>query len=234
MSSTPVSDGRANARAAQSFTSAAADFERSKITEIKRSRKIAWAIAGVSTGLCVLSVASLLVAILFRTEPEPLVLQVDQSTGATTMLRSLRDSKDQFDEVVNKYWLAKYVRTCEGYDWFTISEQFEACKLMSEGSVSAEYSKRVQGASAPLATLKDKGKVIAKVSSIAFFGETAQVRFTSERTSSSGDPLDPSPQKFIATVAFQFKPSVMTEQQRLVNPLGFKAVTYRVDPEVIK
>ncbi|WP_369211056.1 VirB8/TrbF family protein [Xylella fastidiosa] len=26
----------------------------------------------------------------------------------------------------------------------------------------------------------------------------------------------------------------MTEQQRLINPLGFKVATYRVDPEVIQ
>ena len=74
-----------------------------------------------------------------------------------------------------------------------------------------------------------------KITSIAFFGETAQVRFTSEKLNASGENVDNSPlQKWIATIAFQFKPGMMTEQQRLVNPLGFKAATYRVDPEVIK
>ncbi|MBP7483723.1 MAG: type IV secretion system protein [Aquabacterium sp.] len=223
------------ARLPQSFAEAAADFEQSKILEIKRSRKIAWIIAMVSTAICSVSILAFLVALLTRTEPEPTILQVDKSTGATTVLRSVRDTKDQYDEVVNKYWLARYVSTCEGYDWFTISEQFEACKLMSDGDVAKEYSRKVQAPGAPLSVLKDKGKVVVKITSIAFFGETAQVRFTSEKLSASGENVDNSPlQKWIATIAFQFKPGMMTEQQRLVNPLGFKAATYRVDPEVIK
>jgi type IV secretion system protein VirB8 len=222
-------------RLPQDFAEAAADFEKSKIEEVKKSRKIAWIIAAIGAALGVIGTITALVALLMRTEPEPTILEVDKSTGATTVLRSVRDSHDQYDEVVNKYWLAKYVRTCEGYDWFTISEQFEACKLMSDDDVAKEYSRKVQAPGAPLSVLKDKGKVVVKIISIAFFGETAQVRFTSEKLNASGENVDNSPlQKWIATIAFQFKPGMMTEQERLVNPLGFKAATYRVDPEVIK
>ncbi|WP_268233941.1 type IV secretion system protein [Xylella fastidiosa] len=57
--------------------------------------------------------------------------------------------------------------------------------------------------------------------SIAFLGDTAQVRFTTEKLSASGENLDNSPvRKWIATIAFQFKPGLMTEQQRLINPPG--------------
>ncbi|MCW5223646.1 hypothetical protein D5041_21445 (plasmid) [Verminephrobacter aporrectodeae subsp. tuberculatae] len=224
-----------SARLPQTFVEAAADFEKSKIEEIKRSRKVAWIIASISTAICSVSILAFLVALLMRTEPEPTILQVDKSTGATTVLRSVRDTKDQYDEVVNKYWLAQYVRTCEGYDWFTISEQFEACKLLSDGDVADSYARKVQAPGSPLLVLKEKGKVVIKIVSIAFFGETAQVRFTSEKLNASGENIDGSPlQKWIATIAFQFKPGLMTEQQRLANPLGFKAASYRVDPEVIK
>ncbi len=222
-------------RLPQTFVEAAADFEKSKNEALKRSNKILGAIAIVATAICSVSILAFLVALLTRTEPEPTIIRVDQSTGASTVLRSVRDTNDQYDEVVNKYWLAQYVRTCEGYDWFTISEQFEACKLMSDDDVAKENSRRVQAPGSPLSVLKDKGKVVVKVVSIAFFGETAQVRFTSEKLNGSGENVDNSPvQKSIATIAFQFKPGMMTEQQRLVNPLGFKAATYRVDPEVVK
>lgn len=226
---------KAEKRVPQSFVQAAADFEKSKIVEIKRSRKIAWVIASIATGICTVSIIAFLVALLMRTEPEPVILKVDNSTGATTVMRSIRDTKDQYDEVVNKYWLAQFVRTCESYDWYTISEAFEACKLMAEPDVAKEYSARVQAPNAPLNILKDKGKVVAKITAIAFVGDTAQVRFTTEKLSPSGENTDNSPvQKWIATVAFWFKPGQMTEQQRLVNPLGFRAVSYRVDPEVLK
>ncbi|EFF2610251.1 type IV secretion system protein, partial [Escherichia coli] len=39
---------------------------------------------------------------------------------------------------------------------------------------------------------------------------------------------------WIATVAFDFNKDVKTEEQRLINPLGFEAVSYRVDAEAIK
>lgn len=223
------------ARLPQTFVEAAVDFEKSKIEEIKRSRKIAWIIASVATVICSVSILAFLVALLTRSEPEPTILQVDKSTGATTVLRSVRDTKDHYDEVVNKYWLAQYVRTCEGYDWFTINDQFNACKLMSDSDVAKEYSSKVDAPGSPLKVLADKGKIVVGIVSIAFLGDTAQVRFTTEKLSASGKNLDHSPvRKWIATIAFQFKPGLMTEQQRLINPLGFKVATYRVDPEVIQ
>lgn len=221
-------------RIAQSFVEAAADFERFKIDKIKHSRKIAWIVASITAGICILSMMAATIAIFSRSEPEPTILKVDNSTGATTMLRSIKDTQDKYDEIVNKYWLAHYVRLREGYDWYTISEQFEAVKLMSDESVSDEYTKRVQASHAPLTILKDKAKIITKVTSIAFIGDLAQVRFTTEKQNISGDNPDNAPvQKWIATIAFAFKSGWMTEQERLINPLGFKTLSYRVDPEVI-
>lgn len=221
-------------RLPQSFVEAAADFERSKIEEIKRSRKTAWMIACVATSLCTVSLLAFLFALLTRTEPEPTILQVDNSTGATTMLRSIKDTQDKYDEVVNKYWLANYVRLRESYDWHTISEQFEAIKLMSQSDVANEYAKLVQAPHAPLTLLKDKDKIVAKITSISFIGELAQIRFTTEKQSMNGENNDSSPvQKWIATIAFAFKSGLMTEQERLINPLGFQTLSYRVDPEVI-
>lgn len=223
-------------RIPQIFTEAAAEFEKSKIEEIKFSRKIAWSVAGFSGVIGVLGVVCALVALLHRTEPEPTILQVDKSTGATTVMRSVRDSQDHYNEVINKYWLATYVRRREGYDWFTISEDFEAVKLMSDSDAEKEYIQKVYLPSSPLTLLKETGKIKVEIISIAFFGETAQIRYTSEKLNPSGENMDGSPvQKWIATVAYQFKPSLqMTEQQRLTNPLGFRVVSYRVDPENIK
>jgi type IV secretion system protein VirB8 len=222
-------------RLPQTFVQAALDFERSKLEELRSSRKIAWSIAFFATAMCAVCVVGIIVAMLMRSEPEPMILRVDNDTGAATVMRSVRDAHDRYDDVINKYWLANYVRAYQGYDWYTISEQFEAVKLMSESNVAAEYSATVQGPNAPLFALKDRAKIVAKVTAISFIGELAQVRFTTEKVSTSGENLDGSPvNKWIATVAFKFTNGLATEQQRLVNPLGFKVVSYRVDPEVIK
>lgn len=224
-------------RAPQSFMEAASDFERMKVDEIRRSRAVAWRIASVATGLCAVSIVSVLIALLMRTEPEPVVLRVDNSTGDATMLRSVRDASDHYDEVVNKFWLGQYIRMCEGYDWYLIGEEVEGCKLMSSDAIAKEHETKVRAPTAPLEVLKDRGKIVAKVTSIVLLSdETAQVRFTTEKVGTSGSNDDSSPvQKWIGTVAYQFEPSLrMTDQQRLVNPLGFKAYGYRVDPEVVQ
>ncbi|MDR0577697.1 MAG: type IV secretion system protein [Candidatus Accumulibacter sp.] len=198
-------------RRPQSFIEAAEDFERFKIEEIKKSRKIAWLVASVSMGITVVSILAFLVALLTRPEPEPTIIQVDNATGATMLLRSIRDSQDRYDEVVNKYWLANYVRIREGYDWYTIGEQFEAVKLMSEADIASEYAKTVQAPNAPLVALRDRAKIVAKINTISFIGDMAQVRFTTEKQSTSGENTDGSPvQKWIATIAFHFKPGYMT------------------------
>ena len=220
------------ARIPQTFTAAALDFERSKIEDVKKRSAIykILGIAGLAIG--VLGVTAALVATLARKEPEPFVLKVDQSTGATEVMRSIKDTSEKYDEVVSRYWLAQYVRTCESYDWFTISEQFEACKLMSDNDVANEYSRHVQAPESPLVVLKDKGKIKVKIVSIAFFGDTASVRFTKEKTNSSGENIDRAPlQRKIATIAYQFKSGYMTDQQRLINPLGFKVASFTVNDE---
>src|SRR6218665_72781 len=87
------------ARFPQNFAEAAADFEKSKIQEIKRSRKIAWIIAMVSTAICSVSILAFLVALLTRTEPEPTILQVDKSRGEKTVLRWVPDTKAKAERV---------------------------------------------------------------------------------------------------------------------------------------
>lgn len=232
-----LSEGQVAVRAAQAFTKAAEDFEKSKIDEIKLSRKLAWLIGGIGALIGVLGVATALVAILLRTEPEPVVLKVAEDTGATTVLRSVRDASDHYDDVINKYWLAQYVRACEGYDWGTIQSSFDTCKLMSADGVATEYENKVKAPNSPLNVLKNTGKIVVQIESISFLNDnTAQVRFTSQKLSPSGENNDNSPlQKWISTVAYEFKPKQqMTDQQRLTNPLGFKAASYRADPEVVR
>lgn len=232
-----LTEGQRAVRAAQAFTKAAEDFEASKIEEVKKSRKLAWWIAGAGAAIGTVGVITALVAILLRTEPEPVVLKVAQDTGATTVLRSVRDASDHYDEVVNKYWLAQYVRACESYDWATIQSDFDSCKLMSADNVAVEYEAKVKAPNSPLNVLKNAGKIAVHIESISFLNDnTAQVRFTSQKLSPAGENNDNSPlQKWISTVAYEFKPKQqMTDQQRLVNPLGFKAASYRADPEVVR
>jgi type IV secretion system protein VirB8 len=219
----------------QVFTEAAKEFEKSKIEEVKFSRRVAWIVAGVSTTITVIALGSLYVGLFTHKDPEPVILKVESSTGVTTVLKSIKDVTDKYDEVVDRHWLANYIKARELYDWYTISEQFDAVKLMSSPNVGAEYAIKTQEKNAPLNTLKDKAKIVVKIISVSFLGDLAQVRYTTERQNTSGENLDGSPvQSWIATIAYQYEAGKMTDQQRLINPLGFKVISYRTDSEVVK
>jgi len=230
-----IAGSAAAKRLPQNYVEAALAFEQSKNDQLKFSRKVAWWVAGVSGGVTTISICAFLVALLTRPEPIPTVIKVDNSTGYSEVLRSVKDAQDHYGEVVDKHWLGVYVRLREGYDWYTIGEQFDAVKLMSEGGTSDEYVKNVQAPNSALKVYKDKARVSVHITSVVLLGTVAQVRFTTQKLSTSGENTDDAPiNKYIATIAYHYNAGLMTDQQRLVNPLGFKALTYRVDPEAAK
>ena len=76
-----------------------------------------------------------------------------------------------------------------------------------------------------------KVKRLVNIRSITFLApDTAQVRFTAL------EKLDTSerPSYWIATLQFRFVQNSADEEERLINPVGFKITSYRIDPEVTK
>ena len=67
---------------------------------------------------------------------------------------------------------------------------------------------------------------------ITYLGETAQVRFEKIRVpTSQATNEEPVVQNMMATIAFSYENRAQNEKDRLVNPLGFQASSYRADME---
>ncbi len=165
-------------------------------------------------------------------EAVPYVARVNQTTGQTDIITTIKDKQMHYDEVINKYWLAEYVRYRESYDWNTIQATFDATNLLSAPDVQTAFKAFYNSPNAPHKVLKQHSKVVVKITNISFVGDIAQVRFTKQIMPTSGaTEQTPPPQKLIATVAFEFKSTPMEESDRLINPLGFQVISYRVDPE---
>lgn len=222
-------------RTPQSFTDAALDFERSKTADAVKSKNLAWKVAGAFGVGFVLSTLTAAVAVYIRPEPHPTVITLDKGTGISKMERSVLDTTDHFDEVTDKHWLSEYVKYRESYEWFEISSSFNVVKLMSSPAVFDEYSNSVYAKDAPLEILKDKGRLRVFDASVTFVGSTAQVRYSVEKLNPSGVNTDNSPVKrYISTMTYMYENRPMTEQERMVNNLGFKVLSYRRDEEVSK
>jgi type IV secretion system protein VirB8 len=69
------------------------------------------------------------------------------------------------------------------------------------------------------------------IKSIAFLHDgMAQIRFTATDQRSASAPKS---SDWIATVAYKFAAAPSLEADRLINPLGFSVLHYRIDQEVI-
>ncbi|MDG2957049.1 type IV secretion system protein [Bisgaard Taxon 10/6] len=166
---------------------------------------------------------------------EPFVLRVDNNTGAVDIVQPISDSRSTtYGEVLDKYWLAQYVIERESYDWQLIQNSFDRVKLMSVPNVFSEYNAYITSKRSPVLTFKEDKKVRVQVLSVSFINNIGQVRFSKTVLNANGQPDNAYPvTNWLATIAFDYKKEIKLEQDRRANPLGFEAISYRVDSENI-
>lgn len=166
----------------------------------------------------------------------PVMLRVDNNTGYTDAVSPLNNSKESYGEVVNKYFLSQFVVNYESYDWQTIQSMNDTVNLMSDSKTFSQYRTQITADNSPLNVLKQNNKIKVRVKSVTFLKpDIAQIRFDKAVLNIDGTlSADYSQTSWVATIAFDYQRKIKTEGERLLNPLGFQALSYRVDPEAIK
>lgn len=215
---------------ATSFIQSASEFEKSRIISIKRNNKIAWGITFVSVALTALSIATVAFITPLKSV-EPFVIRVDNNTGATDIVTTIKNAQKTYDEVIDKYWLSQYIRFRESYDWYTVQANYDAAMLLSGVSEQTAISEFFDTPAAPYKVFKEQFRVDVHIVSISWVGNTAQVRFEKTVVRLTDPDSTPEPTKLIATIAYQYVNSPQADKDRLVNPLGLQVLHYRVDPE---
>ncbi len=207
-------------------------LERDYLDELVRARRTGWRAATAAGALLALALAAL-VAVQPLKRVEGFVLRVDNATGAVDLVTTLRDGQTTYGEVVDRYFLNKYVLNREGYDYETIQTAYDTTLLMSCEVVQREYAALFQGPAARDKALSNRARISVKVRSITpgSTPSTALIRFTTRLLRENGQPA--AEQSLVATVGYRYVGTPMHEQDRLVNPLGFQVTSYRVDPEVV-
>ena len=216
------------------FIQKAQEFERSRIDTVKRNNKVAWRVTGVSLFISVLAIGAV-IGLTPLKSVQPFVLRVDNNTGATDIVTSVRDIKKiKYDEAIDKFWLGQYIRFREGYDWWTVQAGYDASMLMSSTHIQNDIAGLFDSPAAPYRVLKDKARVDIRVIGVSWVGEVAQVRFERKvKMLASDQGKEPAPQRMLATIAYRYVNKPITEKDRLVNPLGFQVMSYRIDPEAV-
>lgn len=216
------------------FIQKAQEFERSQIDAVRRNNKVAWRVAGVSMFISVLAVGAV-IGLTPLKSVQPFVLRVDNNTGASDIVTSVKDVKKiHYDEVTDRFWLGQYIRFREGYDWWTVQAGYSASMLMSSPQIQNDIAGLFESPAAPYKVLKDKARVDIRVIGVSWVGKVAQVRFERKVTMLTSDQAKaPEPQRMLATIAYRYVNKPMKEEDRLVNPLGFQVMSYRIYPEAV-
>ena len=208
-------------------------LERDLLAEKEKSNRRAWGVAYACMGLAFAGVLTG-AAGLRREAPPPTVLRVDNATGSVDAVTVQKETEVSYGEVVDSYFLNKYLLNREGYDYTTIQSMYDTTRLMSGFDAWRSYEAIYSGPDARDVKLNNRTSIEVKVRSISADPQTgiATIRYTTQQKSTNGQigPLD----HWIATVGYTYVRAVMTTEERRINPLGFVVTSYRSDPEVIK
>jgi type IV secretion system protein VirB8 len=210
----------------EEYLSAAQTWEQDLVARAESSKRRAYWVTGAFGALTGLSMLAF-VAMLPLKSVEPFVIRVDNSTGVTDVV-PMYAGKGEVSEVVTRYLLHNYVVTRERY-FYAMAEQ--------DYNLIGAYNWDRANAESPLVRYKDGSTVRSQVQSISFIKradgsqDLAQVRFlTATKQGGSGAEAL---RHWIATIQYGYVAPSKDEQLRALNPLGFRILEYRKEPEVL-
>ena len=215
----------------KAYFAEAASWDHDRLLAANRSKRLAWIVAGVASGLAATGILAVAMLTPLKTVA-PYVITVDKATGASEITSPMTGTVPvAYGEAVTKYFLADYVRNREGWIPQARQEFFEGVLAMSSRDEQARwtafYSK--DNPKSPQSVFTDLDTVFIAIKSVTFVSKSvAQVRFT--KTLQHGTSQIDTPA--IATITFDTTDTPTTEQQRFKNPLGLEVETYRADLEV--
>ncbi len=208
------------------------NWESARVQQIEKSERRAWFVAIVAVFVAAIMGAGMSLLGNLK-ETVPYVIRVDSATGVPDIVTALNADGVSYDEVMDKYWLAQYVKARETYEWYTIQKDYNTVSLLSSQIVGAEYAAQFTGDNALDKKYGSHISAIASVLSVVPNGRgTGTVRF-SKTTKRRDDAGAGTVTRWVATIGYEYRnPSVMKASDRMVNPFGFQVLSYRVDPEM--
>jgi len=202
---------------------------------IEKSNKRAWFVAWVAVLLAVL-MGGLIAYMLPLKKVEPYVIRVDKTTGMTELVTAVDKKSLTPDEAMDKYFASNYVKTRESYYYDFLSQDYIYVQLLSNNKVANEYRTIYQGENARDKILSSdfevRGKILSVVLGESAGTKTATIRIKLTKKDLRTNNIIETITK-VVTLSYDYYPeSLETEEERLMNPLGFKVLSYRIDNEV--
>ena len=209
------------------------DWETSRIEQIEKSERTAWNVAKGASLVAILAIIALVLLLPLK-KSIPYLVRVDKNTGYTDIVTTLHAKTLTVDEAADKYWLAKFVRARESWEWYTAQEDYDTVRLLASSDVGRQYAKLFEGSNALDKQFGQHTVASVDIQSVVPHGNgQATVRFQKKINRRDGGDSGARLSSWVATIGYEYRPAgKMAEKDRLKNPLGFQAMSYRIDPEV--
>ena len=150
------------------------------------------------------------------------------------ILTMLNEKEIKTNEALDKYFIAQYVKAREGYFYEILNQDYLLTQLMSSEKVANEYRAIYEGENARDQILKNSNEVRVEIISIVL-GESNGVKTSTIRANIITKNLNTrgiTSSTKVITLSYDYLLAKASEENRLLNPLGFKVLTYRIDNEV--
>jgi len=215
----------------------AESWDRDRTWRMEKTARTAWCVAAAGWA-CALAGCAALIALMPLKRVEPFVVRVDNTTGIVDVVPAYEGTTAPA-EAVTRYFLSHYVTVCERFDFGTAESDYEECGAFhSAARNQAWYAEwTTTNPQSPLNLHKDGSSVRAQVESVSFFtrasglSDLAQVRYL--RAMRRGPGSAESFTHWIATIQFAYAEPAKDPKVRRWNPLGFKILDFKTEPEVL-
>jgi type IV secretion system protein VirB8 len=222
--------------ALEAYLSEAASWDADRVAMQKRSARLAWWVAGAGwTSALAVTFALMLLMPLKRVEP--FVIRVDNTTGIVDTV-PVYAGHESMPEAVTRYFLDHYVTVCERFNFSTAESDYAECGAFHTAQRNQAWytAWNKTNPQSPLNLYKDGTTIHAHVTSVSFFTradgvtDLAQVRYFKGRRQAGS--AEETRSYWIASIRYTYAAPPTDPQTRRWNPLGFKIVDFRPEPEV--
>jgi type IV secretion system protein VirB8 len=221
--------------ALKAYFAEAAAWDVDRMAQSRRSRRTAWWVASAGWSCAVVTALALMLLMPLK-RVEPFVIRVDNSSGVVDVVPVYAGHADMPEAVV-RYFLDHYVTVCERFNFATAESDYEECGAFHTPQRNQAWYAAWNKTNplSPLNTYRDGSSIRAQVTSVSFFKKAsgvtdlAQVRYVKAKRPAGGAEEQKS--HWIATVQYAFAEAAKDPKTRRWNPLGFKVIDFRAEPE---
>ena len=223
--------------ALEGYFEEARTWDADRLAQGQRTLRLAIAVAGAGW-FAVIALAAALMLLMPLKRVEPFVVRVDNATGVVDVV-PVYTGRSSIPEAVTRYLLTHYVTVCERFNFSTAESDYEECGAFHTAQRNAAWYAlwNPNNPSSPLNVYKDGTSVRAQVTSVSFFkrasgvGDLAQVRYIKAKRAAGATSENMT--HWIATLQYAYADPSSDPKVRGWNPVGFKIVDFRPEPEVL-